>query len=93
MPRLTANYNADAAIKRVKLEQESLKLAQLKNKAAQEKKLTEPPKHTPYDQIPPPNDEEMRGVQDRLNALYNKIRKSQEEDYRNWLLSFADDWP
>ncbi len=30
--------------------------------------------HTPYDQIPPPNDEEMRIIQDRLNRLYNHLR-------------------
>ena len=30
--------------------------------------------YTPYDQIRPPNDEEMRAVQDRLNRLYNKLR-------------------
>ncbi len=93
MPRPAVNYNTDAAIKRVKLEQESLKLAQIKNKTAQEKKLAEPPKHTPYDEMPPPNDEEMRAIQDRLNHTYNRIRAAQEEEYRDWLLSFADDWP
>lgn len=30
--------------------------------------------HTPYDQIPPPNDDEMRAIRDRLNRLYARLR-------------------
>lgn len=30
--------------------------------------------HTSYDQIPPPNDDEMRAVRDRLNRLYARLR-------------------
>lgn len=34
--------------------------------------------HTPYDQIPPPNEEEMRAIQDRLNSLYNRLRAAED---------------
>lgn len=34
--------------------------------------------HTPYDQIPPPNEEEMRIIQDRLNRLYNRVRTAED---------------
>ncbi len=34
--------------------------------------------HTPYDKIPPPNDDEMRIIQDRLNSLYNRLRAAED---------------
>ena len=93
MPRHIDDKNPDAALKRIKLAQENIKLAQLKEKIAEDKEDNAPREHTPYAEIPPPNEEEMRGVQDRLNAIYNRIRAANEDTKRQFLLSIAKDWP
>ena len=36
--------------------------------------------HTPYDKIPPPNADEMRIIQDRLNSLYNRLRAAEDPE-------------
>ena len=91
MPRYPIDSND--ALKRIKLEQENIKLTQLKEKVAEGKEVSAPREHTPYDEIPPPNEEEMRGVQDRLNDIYNRIRAANEDTKRQFLLSIAKDWP
>lgn len=93
MPRRYDYMDVNTALKQNKLEQENIKLARLQVEIAQEMKTLEPQEHTPYDEIPPPNDEEMQMVQDRLNALYNQIRTANEWKKREELLSYADDWP
>ncbi|PHR59351.1 MAG: hypothetical protein COA43_09465 [Robiginitomaculum sp.] len=36
--------------------------------------------HIPYDKIPPPNDAEMRVIQDRLNSIYTRLRRDTDPD-------------
>lgn len=36
--------------------------------------------HTIYAKIPPPTDDEMRTIQDRLNSLYARLRTTQDAD-------------
>lgn len=34
--------------------------------------------HTPYDEIPPPSDTEMRAIQERLNSIYTQLRTAED---------------
>ncbi len=93
MPRIISHSYNQQALQYVKFEQEKIKLTALRNKASQDAVQTSCPEHTPFDEIPPPNDEEMQIVQDRLNSLYNRIRAAQKSEKRDWYLSLAKDWP
>ncbi len=93
MPRIHFHTNLDIALKQNKLAQENIKLAKLKEEMAKEKISSAPKKHTPYDEIPPPNDEEMAIIQERLKAQFEGLRACEQWEKRERLLSYVDDWP
>lgn len=57
-------------------EQDEKQIAQVQNEKAKNT-------HTPYDKIPPPNDAEMRVIQDRLNSIYTRLRRDTDPDIRD----------
>ncbi|PHR55306.1 MAG: hypothetical protein COA43_15535 [Robiginitomaculum sp.] len=73
-------------LEEIKLAQEEAKLAILEGKRLKPKKL----EHIPYDEIPPPSEEESRIIQDRLNAIYERICTTHAQEKYDKLMHWAN---
>ena len=82
----TSTTSTTSRLEEIKLAQEEAKLAILEGKRPKRKKLD----HIPYDEIPPPNEEESRIIQDRLNAIYERICATHAQEKYDELMHWAN---
>lgn len=85
MPRYITKPSTASKLETIKFAQEEAKLAILEDKRPKPRNFD----HTPYAEIPPPNDAEMRVIQDRLNGIYDRIRAANEQDKYDELMRWS----
>ena len=73
-------------MQQVRLAQERIKLQHLAHEHAPDTDLH----HTPYAELPPPSEQEMREIRARLRRHYDRLRDTYILEHQRWLLSLCD---